>query len=219
MTMLTTIKKISSLSLAIGVSIAGCILIPQVVHAQSSASGLDQTILKEISISNFEQVNDKILRGAAPSDENLRLLAKSGVKTIVDLRMSGPAVNHESGVAQQLGINYVHVPLGFKSPDLSEMTRVLGVLNDSEKQPVFVHCRQGADRTGMTIGMYRRIHDKWEFEKTYGEMRKHHFKPVLRGMKAAVRKCPHSPTLVSALMPLEKTLTASGANSSHTKNN
>ena len=93
------------------------------VRAEGSGSGLDQTILKDISISNFEQVNDTILRGAAPSDENLRLLAKSGVKTIVDLRMAGPAVKHESGVAHELGINYVHVPLGFKSPNLSEMTR------------------------------------------------------------------------------------------------
>ena len=217
--MLTTIKKISSLSLAIGLSIASSILIPQMVRAEASGSSLDQTILKDISISNFEQVNDTILRGAAPSDENLRLLAKSGVKTIVDLRMAGPAVKHESGVAHELGINYVHVPLGFKSPNLSEMTRVLGVLNDSEKQPVFVHCRQGADRTGMTIGMYRRIHDKWEFDKTYAEMRKHHFKPVLRGMKSAVKKCPHSPTLQSAFVPAEKTLTASQSSLSHTKNN
>lgn len=218
MNLLTTIRKFSSKSLAIAIAFGSCLLIPQMVRAESGTV-LDQTILKDISISNFEQVNETILRGAAPSDDNLRLLAKSGVKTIVDLRMAGPAVNHESNIAHELGINYVHVPLGFKSPDLSEMTRILGILNDSDKQPVFVHCRQGADRTGMTIGMYRRIHDRWEFKRTYGEMRRHHFKPVLLGMKSAVKTCLLSPTLVAALMPAEKTLTASEKYSSQTKNN
>lgn len=210
---LTTIKKFSSFSLAVAVLIGSSLLTPQMVTAQSSAPVLDQNILKEISIANFEQVNDTILRGAAPSDENLRLLAKSGIKTVLDLRMSGPAVNHESSFVQDLGINYVHVPLGFKSPNLTEMTKILGVLKDSDIKPVFVHCRQGADRTGMTIGMYRRIHDKWEFNKTYGEMRKHHFKPVLLGMKSAVKTCPQSPTLVSALSP--QTLTASESLAKH----
>ncbi len=210
--MFTTIKKFSSLSLAIAITTALTGSIPQMVRAETVDSVLDQKVLKEISINNFEQVNEHILRGAAPSDQNIRLLAKSGVKTILDLRMPGPAVEHESAMANQLGVNYIHIPLGFTSPDLSEMKRILAILNQSEKQPVFVHCRQGADRTGMTIGMYRRIHDKWEFKKTYGEMRKHHFKPVFLGMKSAVKTCLLSPTLVSALTPAQRTLTESEGN-------
>jgi len=215
--MLTSIQKFSRLFLSVTISLGLSALIPQVVQAQTSTTFLYQTVLEDISISNFEQVNETILRGAAPTDENLRLLAKSGIKVVVDLRQPGSAVKHESTVAQELGMKYIHIPLGFKSPHLSEMSRILGILSDSEKQPVFVHCRQGADRTGMTIGMYRRIHDKWEFGKTYEEMRKHHFKPVFLGMKSAVKTCLLSPTLVSALIPVEKTLTAS--RSILTKNN
>ncbi|MDZ4836268.1 MAG: tyrosine-protein phosphatase [Candidatus Melainabacteria bacterium] len=213
--MLTSIRKFSS---SIFVAALITTLTPQMVQAEAVGPVLDQNVLKEISIANFQQVNGTILRGAAPSEKNLRLLAKSGVKTILDLRMSGPAVTHESALAHELGFNYVHVPLGFTSPNTPEMTRILAVLNEADKQPVYVHCRQGADRTGMTIGMYRRIHDKWEFKQTYGEMRKHHFKPVLLGMKSAVKSCLDSPNLVASLMvPVEKTLTAS--ESSQTKNN
>jgi protein tyrosine phosphatase (PTP) superfamily phosphohydrolase (DUF442 family) len=218
--MLTTIKKISSLSFTLALTAGLSLLIPQVVQAETTVNCvLDQEILKDISIANFEQVNETILRGAAPSDQNLRLLAKSGIKTVVDLRKPGSGVKHESDVARELGMNYIHIPLGFTSPDVSEMKRILGILNQSSTQPVFVHCRQGADRTGMTIGMYRRIHDKWEFNKTYGEMRKHHFKPLFRGMKTAVKMCLQSPTLVSAILPVEQTITASQTNTNRTTSN
>jgi len=37
-------------------------------------------------INNFDQVNEQVYRGAQPSDEGFRYLAKIGVKTVLDLR-------------------------------------------------------------------------------------------------------------------------------------
>ncbi len=162
-------------------------------------SVLDKSTLSGNSISNFDLVNDGILRGGLPSEKDLIILANSGVKTVLDLRMDGAGQRKEEQVAKRLGLKYVHVPMGFSDPDRGELSKVLSVMVDKKMQPVFVHCRQGADRTGVAIGIYRQLVDHWKFEKTYAEMRRHHFKPVLLAMKAAVRSSKDEPKLTSVL--------------------
>jgi len=198
--MLTTIKKTTSL-VALSLVSTLSFVTPQAVHAQSAPPIINNEILAKNQIKNFERVNEGILRGAMPNDKDLSVLAKSGVKTIIDLRKPGKLVEHESVKARELGLEYVHIPLGFTNPNPETMSKILALVSDTKKQPVFVHCRQGADRTGMTIGMYRRLHDNWEMQKTYEEMRKHHFKPFLQGMKAAVEKCLLNQAFVSAVKP------------------
>jgi protein tyrosine phosphatase (PTP) superfamily phosphohydrolase (DUF442 family) len=208
--MLTTIERTTSLLVAAALSTASFFMTPSAVQAQSVAPIINNEILAKNSIKNFQQIDGGVLRGSQPGDKNLKILADCGVKTIIDLRQPGKLVDHESVEAKKLGLEYVHIPLGFRSPDQATMTRILSLVNDKQKQPVFVHCRQGADRTGMTVGMYRVLHDNWDFRRTYDEMRKHHFKPVLLGMKEAVRNCQLNAALVSAINPSVKpTLKAS----------
>ncbi len=127
------------------------------------------------------------------------ILAKSGVKTVLDLRKDSAGQRKEEQVAKRLGLNYVHVPMGFSDPDRGDLSKVLSVMVDKKMQPVFVHCRQGADRTGIVIGIYRQLVDHWEFDKTYSEMRRHHFKPIFQSMKAAVKNSKDEPRLTSVI--------------------
>jgi protein tyrosine phosphatase (PTP) superfamily phosphohydrolase (DUF442 family) len=138
------------------------------------------------SIDNFDQVSPSIWRGAHPSDIALEQLAQHGVKTIIDLRQDCNNCEHEHVYAWRLGLHYVHIPMNFKKPSSSQIVQFLNVVNDDHSGTVFVHCRQGADRTGTLIGIYRTVMQGWKFDKTYAEMRDHHFKPFLFGMKKSV---------------------------------
>jgi len=155
---------------------------PYAVHATPEAQ---DNILKT-SISNFDMVSPEILRGGVPSDLALEQLAKHGVKTVVDLRMDGKGCEHEHVFAHRLGLQYVHIPMGFKKPREKQIVEFLNTLNNKANLPVFVHCRQGADRTGTLLGIYRVVENNWTFRRTYAEMRLHHFKPFLSGMKNTV---------------------------------
>lgn len=139
-------------------------------------------------VDNFERVSPGLWRGAQPSEEGLSLLAQRGVRTIIDLRMEGEGAKKESLQAKTLGMNYVHFPLGFMSPSDEKIKEILSVALNPVNQPVFIHCRQGADRTGMLVGIYRRLVMGWSFERTYSEMRRHHFKPWLFTLKKRVRE-------------------------------
>lgn len=140
------------------------------------------------SISNFDIVSEGLWRGAAPSNQAMQKLAESGVKTIVDLRLAGLGAEEEASRAKKLGIKYIHIPLGFMGPSLSKVAQFLNIVNDPANQPVFVHCRYGADRTGALVGVFRVIHDHWSFNQAYSEMRSHHFKPWLASLKRVVAR-------------------------------
>jgi protein tyrosine phosphatase (PTP) superfamily phosphohydrolase (DUF442 family) len=141
------------------------------------------------NISNFAHVTNGIWRGGSPSATALEQLASSGVKTIVDLRMNGTGTDNEDQCAKRLGIKYVHIPMTFATPNAQQIAQFFSVVKDPAAQPIFVHCRQGADRTGTLIAMYRRLVQGWTYEQAYAEMRVHHFKPFFQNLKQLVRNC------------------------------
>ena len=123
------------------------------LFAGSSAPGIE----------NFRQVDEHVYRGAQPSEEGLRYLAKTGVKTIIDLREADGRGRAEEAMVKAVGMTYVNVPMtGLTPPTEREMTQILTILEDQAQGPVFVHCKRGADRTGAVIGAYRIEHSHWD---------------------------------------------------------
>jgi protein tyrosine/serine phosphatase len=53
---------------------------------------------------------------------------------------------------------------------------------------ILVHCTHGQDRTGLIIGRYRVLYDKWTKDSAYSEMLKNHFHPILHGLKESWEK-------------------------------
>ena len=160
------------------------------------------TTIAAPAISNFDIVSEGLWRGAAPSNQALQKLADSGVKTIVDLRMAGQGAQEEASRAKKLGIKYVHIPLGFMGPSLFKVGQFLNIVNNPANQPVFVHCRYGADSTGALVAVFRVIHDHWSFNQAYTEMRSHHFKPWLASLKRMVARVGDSAEVQKELKTL-----------------
>ena len=140
----------------------------------------------KIAIANFGIVSESIWRGSVPSQDGLNQLANNGVRTIIDLRMNSISCQKEENAAKKLGLKYIHLPLGFKSPSYNNVTEFLKIVSNPLNLPVYIHCHQGADRTGTLVGIYRIIVENWTFDHAYNEMRLHHFKPWLFSMKRSV---------------------------------
>lgn len=140
-----------------------------------------------VHVINFERVSPTLLRGGAPSVQALKELKACGVKTVVNLRGDGGASKKEELAAKEIGLDYYNIPMGYADPNLAKVSSVLDIMRDPAKQPVYLHCMQGADRTGMMVGIHRVLSDGWQFDRAYSEMRHHHFKPFLIPMRRAVQ--------------------------------
>ena len=82
-------------------------------------------------IKNFYQVDAHVLRGAQPTDEGLRYLAKHGVHTVIDLRETDDRSAAEERVVKAAGMQYVNVPMtGMIPPTEAEITKILRLLED-----------------------------------------------------------------------------------------
>jgi tyrosine-protein phosphatase SIW14 len=148
---------------------------------------------------NFHQVDDHVYRGAQPSAEGWKELAKLGIHVVVDLRPDGELHEHWAGserhAVEAAGMRYISVPMqGWAKPDSKEIARALAELKSGEG--VFVHCRGGIDRTGTVIACYRMTHDHWTNERALEEARAEGMNPLQKAMQQYIldfRPAPPKP--------------------------
>ena len=97
-----------------------------------------------------------------------------GVKTVVSLR----TFSSDRDALKGTGLRYVRIPCQAWRPDEADVLRFLKVVADPANQPVFVHCQQGADRTGCAVAVYRVVEQGWKMEDAVAEMERFGFHPV-----------------------------------------
>jgi tyrosine-protein phosphatase SIW14 len=123
-------------------------------------------------VSNFHEIDPHVYRGAQPTAEGFRNLARMGIQVVIDLRGGQTRAMAEEKTVEADGMRYVHVPLnGFFAPSGADISRLLAILDSPDSGPVFVHCRRGADRTGTLIACYRISHDHWKNARALQEAR------------------------------------------------
>lgn len=132
---------------------------------------------------NFSQVTPNLYRGGRPDQPGVAVLAQMGVKTIIDLENDDQAVATEQGWAQADGLNFIHEPMnGLETPRDGEVDDILAKINDPALQPVYVHCMQGKDRTGLIIALDRVFHQGWTPKDAHDEMMALGFNSLLMAM-------------------------------------
>jgi protein-tyrosine phosphatase len=121
-------------------------------------------------IKNFYQVDEHVYRGAQPTPEGFKYLAKIGVETVIDLREADEQSRAEERTVTAAGMKFINVPMtGLTPPSEAEIIKLLGILEGDTKGAVFVHCKRGADRTGAVIASYRIDHDHWDNQRALNE--------------------------------------------------
>ena len=121
-------------------------------------------------ISHLYRVNDHIYRGRQPKKEDYAELARMGIKTVLDLRGGRFHKPRERKLVEGAGMHYVSIRLsGLFPPKSQQIARILALLEDPERGPVFVHCRRGDDRVGLVIACYRIAHDHWTNQRALAE--------------------------------------------------
>jgi len=168
-------KQIKTVGLSLIIALAAAVIPAQVPSDPTP---------KYNELPNFHKVNQGLYRGAQPKKEGLKRLAQLGIKTILNLRDDDAMAQREGTEAHAAGLQYFNLPLSRTGrPADNQVERALAILNSAKNQPVFVHCRLGADRTGTIIAVYRIGHDGWTSERAKAEANRYGMHFWETGMK------------------------------------
>jgi tyrosine-protein phosphatase SIW14 len=154
------------------------------VVALPDGARVSERILGLAGHSNVGRVAPGVYRGAQPLPEGYRTLRAMGIRTVVNLRTR----HSEKAAVESAGMRSIEIPISTTSTiDPKTVKQALSAITDSTNQPVFLHCAQGRDRTGVVVAVYRMEVDGWSNAEAEAEMQTFGFHDAWVHMKSFVR--------------------------------
>ncbi|MEO0903503.1 MAG: dual specificity protein phosphatase family protein [Pseudomonadota bacterium] len=105
---------------------------------------------------NFAKVSEGVYRANQPDDKRFEAYAAMGIKTVLNLRgvHKQPHYLFEVESCERLGLNLVTVHLSARNaPKVEKLKQMLDAF-DTMERPFLMHCKSGADRTGLAAALY-----------------------------------------------------------------
>lgn len=114
----------------------------------ATAQQVDTAAIANAEITNLSTPAENVLASGQPTQEQLQLLANSGVKHIINLRPTSEQEWDEEAYVKSLGMEYHSIPVagadGVTSDNAKKLDDLLTSLNG---QPLLVHC-SSSNRVG-----------------------------------------------------------------------
>lgn len=105
---------------------------------------------------NKGEIAPGLWRGPQPNPFHLRRLVAQGLKTIINLR--GPTEYGSYALAKQAaqryGLTFIDLPLSSGAAPRKEQIHRLHELFQTVEKPALLHCKSGADRSGLAAVLY-----------------------------------------------------------------
>ena len=120
-------------------------------------------------------------------------MAELGIDTVINLRGTSNSTRAEEAEARKFGLNYFNLSLpNWGRPDDGRIRRILAIIAAPESGQVFVHCKDGLDRTGTVVALHRITHLGWTSRDALAEAERHGMRRIQFWMRDYVEDY-HSP--------------------------
>lgn len=109
-------------------------------------------------IKNYYRIDDKIASAGQPAADEFNLIRQAGFDLIINLALpdSPHAIENEAEIVNQENMDYLHIPVDFKAPSLTDLHRFFNVMEQHEQKNIFVHCALNW-RVSAFLFLYRTI--------------------------------------------------------------
>lgn len=162
---------------SVALSLTACAVAPALPPEQRPlnwAQPVGKTQLHQ-GLPNLFQVSPVLYRSAQPTAEGLNLLNQNlavsyglpkEIKTVVNLRNN----EGDGALVVPTGVRYEQIPFDTWQVKETDVVRFLKIVRNPNNQPVLLHCKHGADRTGMMTAIYRIVEQGWRKQDAIAEM-------------------------------------------------
>lgn len=113
---------------------------------------------------NAYKVNDKLYRSEQPSKSGFTYLDSLGIGVALNLRNRV----RDQRYAKNTTLDLKHIRINSWRMDYDDILEALSIIKNSTS-PVLVHCKHGADRTGVVVASYRIAFEGWTKEQAIEE--------------------------------------------------
>ena len=114
--------------------------------------------------------------GAQPSSAGYKALQQMGVGIVVDFRDEPREIASENKDVEALGMKYISIPWsGSSKPSTIQVVQFLDLVRANPQAKIFVHCKRGADRTGVMVAAYRIVVEHQGVGDAVAEMHQFHY--------------------------------------------
>lgn len=129
---------------------------------------------------NIHRLSDQFWRAAQPSPGHIRRLARSGVRTIINLRGERSCGSYwlEQAACARYGVKLVNYQVRSRAAPTPEEIKGAKRVFEEVEYPILIHCKSGADRAGLMSVLYRHFQQgvpieeaKKELSLKYGHIR------------------------------------------------
>jgi protein tyrosine/serine phosphatase len=122
---------------------------------------------------NQHDIGGGMFRANQPSPERIAKLAEQGIKTIVNLRGPSPKGFYDLEVeaCEKHNIKLVNFRMYSRDTPTKESLHAAKDLFEGIEYPALMHCKSGADRTGITGVLYKHFHMGLPIEEAVEQLR------------------------------------------------
>jgi protein tyrosine/serine phosphatase len=140
-----------------------------------------QTEEEPRGLPNFGRVTENVYRGGQPTSDGFKSLHAMDVGIVVDFRQKPAEVAREKRQVESLGMKSVGIPWSANhEPSSAQIVEFLDLVRANPNTKIFVHCRRGADRTGVMVAAYRIAVEHKPVAEAVAEMRRYHYDWLFR---------------------------------------
>lgn len=93
-------------------------------------------------ILNYVKINELISSSGQPKVEELELIANEGFEVVINLAVhsTSNALENEDKIVSSLNMSYIHIPVDFENPKISDLKLFLNILQALGANKVWIHC-------------------------------------------------------------------------------
>lgn len=117
-------------------------------------------------IYNYRKVNDQVITGGQPTEEQLQSAADEGFKIVINLVPFNPnrSLPDEAGLVQSLGMTYHYIPVDWSHPTAQDFEAFETVMQQHPEEKILIHCAANFRVTAF-YSLYALKHLGWSEEQ------------------------------------------------------